>query len=78
MKFLHIVALVCFLIATGFYLTSWPQGAAGLGLFGVVFEIAALVALHKSHRSTVPDAVSAPTPIVQTSDLPTHRDSDEP
>lgn len=78
MKFLHIVALVCFALAFVFYLAPWPQGALGLGLFGFVFEALAWVAFFTSERAGSSELPSAPVPFEQTTQQPLHHDRDGP
>ena len=41
MKAMHAGAIICFVLAIGFYLLAWVPGAYGLGFIGVLLEIAA-------------------------------------
>jgi len=66
---MHIGALVCFLLATVFYLSASLPGAIGLGILGVVFELAAWVLVLKSERTRAPSSITGDT-LPQTTDLP--------
>jgi hypothetical protein len=60
-KSLHLVALICFIVAMALYLSPWPRGAYGLAAFGFVFEFAAWVAFYNAERSSVTNGSGTPS-----------------
>lgn len=59
---MHVAALFCFVLAMIFYLFASSAVGLGLGLFGVLFEIAAWIILFSAHDRKRTLANSRATP----------------
>jgi hypothetical protein len=78
MRKLHVVALSCFALAFLFYFASWLPGALGIGMLGIVFEVAGWVALLRAQNRKPTAVIPSQYPQAQTTEEPPHAPSAGP